>query len=375
MQKKFEGASVNELSGQVFKYIKIANILRNEIIKKNYLFGDKLPSEKSLCDEYSVSRETVRKAFSVLQSGNYVKPIKGSGTYVTYNKNEEDAEKSSMTIGVISTYFDDYIFPPIIRGMNRILSENGYSLQLFTTDNIIEKETIALNKLHSLNIDGIIAEPTKSGFINPNIYLYKKFIDEKIPVIFFNSYYPELREIPYVSLDDREAGKLATNILFKNNHRNIVSIMKRDDLQGQLRYKGFLDVLFENNIDINIDKHIWYTTEDLRNIENIFEKELMRFIGDATAIFCYNDLIAYKAIDFLLSAGIRVPEDISIISVDNLSFAKYHHFPIASINHPKSLLGQKVAENILEMIRKKTVGSDFLFPAEFVSGRTIRFNK
>ena len=77
-------------------------------------------------------------------------------------------------------------------------------------------------------MDGIIAEPTKSGLPNPNLDLYRQIMEQGIPVIFINSYYPELKA-PHVSLDDKMAGKMATKYLIQCGHREIAAIFKADD--------------------------------------------------------------------------------------------------------------------------------------------------
>ena len=69
---------------------------------------------------------------------------------------------SKKTIGVITTYISDYIFPSIIRGIERRLNEDNYSLLLASTNNDVAQEKKALEMMLSYGVDGLIVEPTKA---------------------------------------------------------------------------------------------------------------------------------------------------------------------------------------------------------------------
>ena len=60
-----------------------------------------------------------------------------------------------------------------------------------------------------------------------------------MPILFLNTYYPEL-DVPHVSLNDTEAAKAAVNYLIGRGHKNIGAVLKLDDGQGRLRYLGYL---------------------------------------------------------------------------------------------------------------------------------------
>lgn len=89
------------------------------------------------------------------------------------------------------------------------LSREGCTLQISVTENAVEKERMLLKEfLRTSSIDGLIAEPVKSGLPNPNLGLYRELKSAGVPVLFVNSFYPEI-DIPYVSLNDQKAGYIA----------------------------------------------------------------------------------------------------------------------------------------------------------------------
>ena len=135
------------------------------------------------------------------------------------------ADHEEKRIAVMLTYIDTYIFPIIVREIEKKVTQAGGILQIAMTDNSVAKERMHLEEfLRTRRIDGLIAEPVKSGLPNPNLDLYQKLQKSGIPVVFVNSFYENLT-IPHVSLDDEKAGYLATKHLLEcgqyKNRRNL----------------------------------------------------------------------------------------------------------------------------------------------------------
>ena len=81
-----------------------------------------------------------------------------------------------------------------------MLLEAGYSVQIAFTSNQHGRERAVLEDIISRDeVSGLIVEPTKSGIPNPNLRLYQEIRKKRIPVIFINSFYPQLK-IPHVSI-------------------------------------------------------------------------------------------------------------------------------------------------------------------------------
>ena len=349
------------------KYIMLAKQLRDDILEGKYKEGEQLPSENALTQQFGFSRQTVRQAMRRLEMEGLAERLQGSGTFVIYKK--EAPRASSMTVGVISTYLDDYIFPSIIRGIGKTLTKNGYSMQLAFTLNRVENEKKVLEDMLERKVDGVIAEPTKSGLPNPNGSLYKLFRSSGIPLIFFNAYYPELL-FPHVALDDHAAGKTATQRLLKSGHTRIAGIFQSDDIQGHLRYAGYLEALTENGITMDSRRLLWFATEDIPNLFSDVKRAEER-LKDATAVLCYNDQIAVKLLGYFEKTGARVPEDFSIASIDNSRLAEFTSPPLTSVNHPKEYLGKVVAENLLKMIDNHGFDANVDFEAKLVERDSI----
>ncbi|TLQ39073.1 GntR family transcriptional regulator [Ruoffia tabacinasalis] len=131
---------------------------------------------------YDVSRHIIREAISILVKEEFVRKEKGSGSYVSFDPNNNQFAKGKpLFIGVVTTYMSDYIFPSIIRGNERELNNENISLLISSTHNNYSDEENALRKMMSNEVDGLIIEPTKSSYFNPNTNLYLELTYKRIP--------------------------------------------------------------------------------------------------------------------------------------------------------------------------------------------------
>ncbi len=218
------------------KFEKIVTWIQEEVRTGKMISGEKIPSEQELSEQFQVSRQTVRRALEELVKQNIVESRRGSGSYICEeagsilgNIERKRSDHEEKRIAVMLTYIDTYIFPIIVREIEKKVTQAGGILQIAMTDNSVAKERMHLEEfLRTRRIDGLIAEPVKSGLPNPNLDLYQKLQKSGIPVLFVNSFYENLT-IPHVSLDDEKAGYIATKHLLECGHTRIAGIFKADD--------------------------------------------------------------------------------------------------------------------------------------------------
>lgn len=350
------------------KYQELIDYIQDKIESGEYVPGQKLPSENEWRIQFGISRQTIRKAISILEGLGLVRRVRGSGTYLC-DRRKESINKCKQ-VAVITTYVDCYIFPRIIQGIEKQLSERGYSVQISFTNNTLERErSVLLDIISRDDVEGVIVEGTKSGLPNPNILLYQKLIERRIPIVFINTFYPEL-DVPHVSLDDVKAAHKAVNYLIENGHRNIGAVLKLDDGQGRQRYLGYLQAMYNAGLMVTDSSIIWIDTEEYRQLTYCKDK-IMNRIGSCSAFFCYNDEIAFQLISTLREKGISVPEQVSVISVDDADLAIHSVVPITTLPHPKEKLGVKAAELLLRIIDTGKKAESYEFDTEVVERSSV----
>lgn len=341
------------------KYQQVADWAKEQLMSGAFSLGDKFYSENYLCRQCQVSRQTVRQALEMLEQQGLIERQRGSGTYI---KELSPVKNAGYTVGVVSTYFSSYIFPSIITGIESTLSKGGHSMLLATTNNQVEEEAAALQRMLEQRVHALIVEPTKSALPNPNTALYQAMADRGIPVVFINAAYP-WSSFPSVHMDDAAAGYLATSHLVSKGHTQIAGIFKGDDMQGHLRYKGYLNALNAFNIPLVSQRIMWYTTEDKGDM--LFGGSyLAERLKGCTAVVCYNDEIAVRLMQHYTAKGAKLPRELSVVGVDNSDASAICQPPLTTVNHPKEQLGQWAASALLAYLEdRRPIGGKTFQPA------------
>ncbi len=369
------------------KSVAIAAELRSQILSSEYKKGDKLPTESELSSRFGVSRQTIRKALNDLSNEKLITSVQGSGSYVAF---EAPVRSKTMHITIITSYISEYIFPNILRGIDNLVSGAGYTVNVRATNNSIATERKILEDLLEHPVDGIAIEGTKTTMPNPNVFLYGKLAEMGIPIVMFNNYYPGLElpnyphvvtrhnefradltasvrsNIRHVILDDYAGGYALTEKLIKDGHNSIGGVFKADDMQGFVRYSGYIDCMLYNKADFSDQNIIWYTTESAPIIYTYLEdhkpdfSQFSAMFHKCTALVCYNDTITQSVLDILDT----IDTDISVRTI--YSFDR--HVPLRSkrgietysLGYPKDSIGEIIGQKLLDMIAGKETESVML---------------
>lgn len=355
------------------KYERVLQDISEKIISEEYKINEKIPTESELMEIYNVSRYTVRRAIDELEKKHFVYRIQGGGIFVDNWKDQPKSSNinNSKTIGLITTHVADYIFPKIISGIDEYISQFGYSILISNTQNNPEKERKNLTNLLSNNLSGLIIEPTRSALNNVNKSIYENIRSMGIPMLFINAAYDDL-DFPYLIMDDVKIGEMITNYLISLGHKQIVGIFKVDDKQGIYRMKGYIRAYQQYPEISNMGEILMYQTEE--NKIHLFQKLhtiLTRPTFVPTAIVCYNDQLAIQVIDYVKGMGLRIPEDISIIGVDDYEFSKFTNPPLTTVRHPQEKMGLDAGKMIIDMINKQPVQSKIYEP-EMIKRDSVR---
>ncbi|MDR1641564.1 MAG: GntR family transcriptional regulator [Clostridiales bacterium] len=319
--------------------------LREQLKSDKYKPGSRFCSETDLQQKFGYSRQTIRKAFQVLEEEKLIVRARGKGTFVADTVNAAPAKTN--VIGVMLSHVDEYLFPITISTIESVVSKAGYSLHLMLTHKSTAIETRCLRELVDKQVDGIIVEPTQSGYPTVNCGLYSEIKGSGLPMVFINSKYPEIR-VPVVCMDDFEAGRLVANELVLMGHKRIAGIFFVDDYQAFRRYAGFRSCLSDSGLFD--DRYVlWMTFMELNDL-HVQKERLLARLKDCTALVCYNDYAADKIVVYLLKIGVRVPSDLSIISIDNAARAQTCPVPLTSLVIPIEQIAGTAARNVIFMI-------------------------
>ncbi|MCP1110524.1 GntR family transcriptional regulator [Ohessyouella blattaphilus] len=334
------------------KYKELYNHIVNSIKDGTYKTKDKLPTEMELCNNFQISRQTVRRALIELSEHGYICRIKGSGSYVTWSHSEK-----KKTIGIMVAYMSSYVYPAIVRGIEQVLGAHNYGIDLAFSHYSLTTERAYLQRMLDLNVSGIIVEGVKSGLPNPNIDLYQKLINQGIPVIFINNHYNTLAATSLEMADEKLSYEMTKRII-KIGKKNILGCFKYDDIQGQNRYLGFVKALLDAGLPIENNNIFWFGDLDTKH-ENVFESyssimtinNICTRLADADGLIIYNDLLLDIIMQRAKQKKCIISPHLALASFDDDNFAHGNiDLPFISASHPKSIMGNIAAEEVLKEI-------------------------
>jgi GntR family transcriptional regulator of arabinose operon len=333
------------------KYIQLKQEIMGWLRDARIMPNERMPTEHEIAEQFKMSRQTVRQTLGELEQEGWLYRVQGSGTYVA--EPAPAPEREIQTIGVLTTYISDYIFPSIVRGAESVFRARGYRMLLSSTDNDKARERESLQMLLNHPLAGIIIEPTRSAEGNPNLDFYLSLEYRSIPFLMINERYMEM-DCPCMKMDDEAGGFKAVEHLIELGHRRIAGFFKMDDLQGVNRMKGFIRAHHERKVPLLPDAVIHYVTEEKNSKPYEAALSLLRQEQDRpTAFVCYNDELAVQLIAAIREAGLSVPADISVVGYDDSTLATAMEVKLTTLAHPKLDLGIQAAEALINMIEHK----------------------
>jgi len=280
------------------KYQMIKDFILQGIASGKFKEGEKIYSENMLSRKFKVSRHTVRHAIMELVFEGILISQKGRGTFVAKRSSD-----SSRYIAVLTTFISDYIFPLIIRGIEKVVAKEGFGLLLFSTDNSYEFERYHLESIiKNSSISGVIIEPTKSALPSENSQLYFTLIKSGVPVIFINTILEGISE-NYIITNDENATFKLTHTLIENGAKKLLGVFKGDDLQGIKRFSGFKKACEEKDLEFD---SIFFVSEEYNSVHTKAADFVYRNKSDT--VVCYNYKIAPSLCAKLNELGFKLPK-------------------------------------------------------------------
>lgn len=339
-------SAAEKKSAQVYRWL-LAYIDENK-----FSGNQRLPSENALCRKLGVSRETIRVAIDRLVNEGIVYKVKGSGTYfhrekvMTRDLNTEDA---LYKIGLVLQGQDTSANSGLIEGVRSVLTQEQVDLHVFLTDNKFCNERRCLETVVHQNFHGFIVDGVKSSILSPNLDCYKELYRRKIPVIFYNNFYRNLR-CPRVTINDIECAHQLIERLMDAGHSHIAGIFVYDNYQSVEKFQGMAEAMRNRGLELNDDYIKWCISDEAHNESYVRSIErFLKSIPKCTAIVCCNYIIYRLVMKTLQKMGKTVPEDYSLVCFD-YSEETYRQEDVTCSVEQGFEMGRQLALRLMEMI-------------------------
>jgi DNA-binding LacI/PurR family transcriptional regulator len=249
--------------------------------------------------------------------------------------------KRTYMIGVVIQEFGDFYGSPIINGIERYLRQKNF---FFLT--VAHRHDPVLLETYS----HILLDRGVEGFITIDTVIDRPL---PLPTVAIPGH-RRLEGVTNLVLDHRRGARLALNHLVELGHDEI-AFMKGADVSpdSEDRWKAIREVAKELGIRMRAELIVQLTGDDATpQLGYPCAKELLARKRPFTALFAYNDISAIGSIRAFQEAGLRVPEDVSVVGFDDISIAVHNNPSLTTVRQPLQKMGEIAARALLERIEE-----------------------
>ncbi|MBB3062031.1 LacI family DNA-binding transcriptional regulator [Microbulbifer rhizosphaerae] len=263
----------------------------------------------------------------------------------------------AYSIVVLVPNISNLFFATVIRGIEDAAQQKGYSVLLGDTRDSIARERDYTKLVETRQADGILQ-------LRPHVPGESLEPEADIPMV--STCGCEDTPYPSVRIDNAGAAGEIVQYLIGQGHRRIgVLAGLRDNPHSRDRLRGYREAL--HKADIPYDPDLLVNGDFTMGSGLMAASHFARMKNRPTAIFSMNDEMAIGCIQGLKSAGIRVPEDMSITGFDDIEFARYSDPPLTTVAQPAEELGRIGFNTLLELIEGQELQqTETVLPYEFI---------
>lgn len=304
---------------------------------------------KDIADRLGVSVMTVSKAINHKpgiseETRQRVLEVAGEIGYVQNLVAKSLRTNRSGTLGVVLSDSSEMVTSKVLRAIEDTCDAHGCNVIVANTDHSPERERRAVDTLISKQIDGLImvapllcSEADVEALRQrekPFVFLMRKNDSVALDSVINDNYLGGWQIIEHLAAEGCQ------RFLF---------LMIRDSQSGVERMEGFKDALALRHIDIDA-RAILYSAPSIESAREAMAERLKRGF-DFDAVVCGCDVQAVGAMDALLSAGLRIPQDVCITGYDGVELAQYLRVPLTTVNQPFYEIGRQGTEILLDRLK------------------------
>lgn len=254
------------------------------------------------------------------------------------NAQMKSSNREPKVIGLILPLSDNPFYTELAQGIEDAVSKAGLRV---LTGYSREDEAIELHLLTAMvdaGFKGVIITP-----VGPRNQVFEKFIEQNIKVGFF-SQTDDQPEQCSVSIDQVHGGYIGLQYLHSLGHKNVLWISgPAHHHQSNQRFVGISMAAQDLGVELQV---LSSPSLDFISGEQI-SPEILTLKRRPDAIFAGNDALALGITNYLLKEGVRVPDDISILGFDNVTYAESAIVPLSTVSQTPYKLGYTMGEQMV----------------------------
>ena len=305
--------------------------------------------------KYRISQRTVARVTEEVKRCNYTPSLLAKGL----RTNRTD------TIGLLIPNIENSFFAGVAGVVIRESRNYNYKVVVVDTQEDERNEQDGLSALLARRVDGIAA-PCGS-----NSELFASVQEGGMPLVLIDRYLPDAGMLSYVTTDNYRGAVMATEYLLENGHRRIACIQGTPhSMPVRDRVRGFGDTLRAHGLG----DRIVVTGEDFSVQNGYLETKLALAQAERpTAIFALSNLILLGVVKAVHESGLRIPDDISVVSFDDNMLFNYLDPAITCIGQPTDEIGTLAVKLLIRAVREPGAAPSHLhLPPSLIIRRSVR---
>lgn len=240
-------------------------------------------------------------------------------------------------------------FAEIAKALSETLRQRGYYLIISSSEEEPELEEQEINHLLERRLDTLIIASCRTSS-----ELFQRIEREDTPYILIDRSFDGL-SANFIGVDDAAVGVLATQHLIDIGCSRIAHIRGPETSPGMQRLRGYKGALERNGMKVMPEYIIAEPKGDVDTRRRGAEamRQLLQLNPRPDGVFCFNDPLAIGAMNCILDAGLRIPEDIALIGCGNLNYDDTLRVSLSSIDQRSRQIGEETARVALGILTSK----------------------
>ncbi len=315
-------------------------------------WGEYLPAERQLSRDLQVGRSSLRKAILVLEKKKLLKIAQGKRTRIVKPPKTRANRQSKVVAAFVkgSPESMDALTSWRLNNLQHDLHAAGLTLEIFCEGNEI-------GGLAAMHIDQLLATRKAACWVlfAGNQHIQELFFKSQVNCFLVGTPHPGIG-LPHIDIDFKAVCRHAAGQLLRLGHQNIALITRDVKFPGAMSsIEGFLEVSGHHK-EGNVSAQVIRFDADTRDIAP-FLRNILKSSSRPTGLITISAELALMSLTTILSMGLSVPNDISLISRDYRHFLQYTNPSVASYDINHNAFRKKLARSVIELVDTGTVSS------------------
>ncbi len=302
-----------------------------------------------------LAKVSIATVSRVLNESGYVKPelearVRDAVAQLGYQPNalaRSLRRNESRTLGMIIPDNNNPYFAEMAKGVEDVCFKHGFTVVLCNTAEQPEREAVYFDELQKQRVAGFVVVST-----GKHTARIQDLIDKGFSVVIVDRAVADQNADAVIS-DNFNGAKQAVQHLLDFGHTRIGFVVGEDYRETiRSRWMGVLETLHKAGCEAH--PHLIYDKGDFSLQSGYAAAEFLLNQPDPpTAVFAFNDLMAYGLMNYALTHGISIPRDLSVVGFDDIMMSSYIVPSLTTIAQQKYELGRKVADTLIKRIMGK----------------------